>query len=324
MTQATVSFAFLSLKRAIARGTMGFWSTENGWVDVDGATRFNIAERESLDVRRTGADDGRWVVVAGDSAPEVEAALATREVARAVAKDMQSIGHTRALDSSVDILVARAAQGDDTVLWDLAQRLRQFVAHARGQGRSAGIRALRRADQQQLDSDDAIRALGVATITSVGSENVYLAKDGAQYYFKPACNRGYAIGVHDFGTEPEPSSGAVAVSEETRRQQRLNGGLRSSRELAERYPSRGSMPSNDVHVLFVVRALEVARLAAAGAVRVSDLAHLDRGARFKVADTLFDRCDADARRLLLNDAHPHVRSAAAIARLRLETRTHVA
>ncbi|KKI36112.1 hypothetical protein VI03_25410 [Burkholderia vietnamiensis] len=317
MNQASAQFMLLSMKRAIAFGTMGFWSTEHGWTHIDEATRFDVAGRASAAAGLTGAEDERWVLVAGNFSADEEVALAMQSVARAAAQDIRSIGRSPGLDSSVDILVARAAQGDDSVLWDLERQLRQFVGRTRARARCAATRALLRVSQRQLDGDDAIRALGVATITAVGSENVYLVKDAAQFYFKPACNRGYAIGIHDFGAEPEPSSGAAPLADEVRQRRAQNGGLPSSQELADRYQKRGSMPPGKIHALFVVRALETARLGAAHVIRSCDLAGLDRGTRFHVADSLFNRCDDQARAQLCNDMNPHVRSAAAIARLRL-------
>lgn len=87
----------------------------------------------------------------------------------------------------------------------------------------------------------------------------------------------------------------------------------TSRALAQRYPARGSMPPAVVEQLYAIRRTEVETLAARASIEMTDLAHLDRGARFMVADTLFASCRPDARHALLNDEHHSVRSAADIA-----------
>lgn len=57
------------------------------------------------------------------------------------------------------------------------------------------------ATAKELPSQDAIRALGVATIDDVGSENVYIVKDGQPYYFKPGNTDPYRVGEHDFSND---------------------------------------------------------------------------------------------------------------------------
>lgn len=49
-----------------------------------------------------------------------------------------------------------------------------------------------------LDSDLEIRQLGIATITDIGNENVYVLKDGIEYYFKPPNNSAFQLGCFDF------------------------------------------------------------------------------------------------------------------------------
>jgi hypothetical protein len=87
----------------------------------------------------------------------------------------------------------------------------------------------------------------------------------------------------------------------------------TSRALAERYPARGSMPRPVVQQLYAMRRTEVETLAGRAVIDVADLASLDRGSRFMVADTLFASCSPAARHALLNDQHHGVRSAADIA-----------
>lgn len=49
-----------------------------------------------------------------------------------------------------------------------------------------------------LDSNAEVRGLGEARINDVGSENVYVEKDGKPFYFKPGNTDDYAVGEHDF------------------------------------------------------------------------------------------------------------------------------
>ena len=88
----------------------------------------------------------------------------------------------------------------------------------------------------------------------------------------------------------------------------------SSRSLAEQYPAKGSMPRDVVCQLYALREKEVMELQQKGSIGAKDLAHLDRGARVAVASLLYAKCDTDARRSLLHDEHPHVRSCAELAR----------
>ena len=52
-----------------------------------------------------------------------------------------------------------------------------------------------------IDSDSALRALGVVNITSVGSENIYFDKDGYSYYAKVYITERFTIGLHDFSND---------------------------------------------------------------------------------------------------------------------------
>lgn len=93
----------------------------------------------------------------------------------------------------------------------------------------------------------------------------------------------------------------------------------TSRILAERYPVKGSMPLAVVHQLYQLREAEIERLSQRDVIVVTDLHALDRGGRFMVAATLFEKCDDASRHALLHDEHPHVRSCAFISQSDLET-----
>lgn len=89
--------------------------------------------------------------------------------------------------------------------------------------------------------------------------------------------------------------------------------LLTSRELAEQYPVKGSMPQQVVQKLYQLRETEVERLSRQQVIVASDLHDLDRGARGAVANLLFIKCDVSAREALLHDEHHQVRSCAEIA-----------
>lgn len=91
----------------------------------------------------------------------------------------------------------------------------------------------------------------------------------------------------------------------------------SSAALASLYPGRGSMPSQVVERLYEIRKWEVSRLAEQNVIAPADLVPLDRGARFMVADTLFAKCNEQAREALLNDPHHGVRSTAFLSQTEL-------
>jgi hypothetical protein len=61
------------------------------------------------------------------------------------------------------------------------------------------VLAIKKPDKDYLiDSDSALRALGVVTITSIGSENIYFDKDGYSYYAKVYVTERFNLGLHDF------------------------------------------------------------------------------------------------------------------------------
>lgn len=57
-----------------------------------------------------------------------------------------------------------------------------------------------------LDTQASICDMGIATIDEIGSENVYLIKEGLPYYFKPGSTGKYAVGEHDFSKDDAYSS----------------------------------------------------------------------------------------------------------------------
>jgi hypothetical protein len=87
----------------------------------------------------------------------------------------------------------------------------------------------------------------------------------------------------------------------------------SSRDLCAQYPRRGSMPARVVEQLYATRDVELARLGGLNMIEPPDLVPLDRGARFIVACSLFERCSIAAQDALLCDEHHSVRSAAFLA-----------
>ncbi|WP_211634706.1 hypothetical protein [Paraburkholderia domus] len=145
------------------------------------------------------------VVISPDE--EVKAAMA--EVVRQASRDFARLTVSLNADSARSALIKLGEGGDLAAMEPLRKAIRQYAERARGVGKTEATRALKRFDSESLDSDAEIIALGVATITSVGSENVYLATGGRQYYFKPGNNCGYKVGKHDFSKEPSPYSGAA-------------------------------------------------------------------------------------------------------------------
>lgn len=71
------------------------------------------------------------------------------------------------------------------------------------------------ASSKNLDSDSEIQSLGVADITSVGSENVYVEKeDGTRYFFKPGDTSRFEVGSYDFSNEIIFNDGTGATDTE--------------------------------------------------------------------------------------------------------------
>lgn len=157
-------------------------------------------------------DSARRALDGGDAEPTVEmegeVRNAMREVVKAAADDFRRLSSTLAPNSERTALIQRGIDGDLDALDSLRRAIGRYAERATGVGKSEAERALKRFDSEELPSDPKIQALGVATITSVGSENVYIAKDGRQYFFKPGNNDGYEVGLHDFASEPSPYDGA--------------------------------------------------------------------------------------------------------------------
>lgn len=54
-----------------------------------------------------------------------------------------------------------------------------------------------------LSTNGAVRALGVADITEIGEENIYVEKEGERFAIKVGSTEGYAVGSHDFSGSDE-------------------------------------------------------------------------------------------------------------------------
>jgi hypothetical protein len=89
--------------------------------------------------------------------------------------------------------------------------------------------------------------------------------------------------------------------------------MTTPRILASQY-KHGCMPHDVVVSLYALREKFVNELSAQEVITQADLNMLDRGGRFSVAVDLFDQCDSETQESLLNDAHPHVKSAAILSR----------
>jgi hypothetical protein len=48
---------------------------------------------------------------------------------------------------------------------------------------------------------DVMDGQGIMQIEDVGTENIYMIKDGLHYYHKPSCNMGYRVGMWDFNSK---------------------------------------------------------------------------------------------------------------------------
>lgn len=157
-----------------------------------------------------------------------------------VSTAVQTIARYRISSQPIDILqLAEAMKKVDTDgMWYNDPVVNDLVNRAKEQGyafrnsttqagwTTAGIEALKAAraaqepvidwaQAQELDTNEAIRGLGVARINDIGSENVYVEKDGKPFMFKPGNTDAYAIGEHDFSNDatyavaPEPSNSAA-------------------------------------------------------------------------------------------------------------------
>ena len=96
-----------------------------------------------------------------------------------------------------------------------------------------------------------------------------------------------------------------------------------SKEIADRF-TRGTMPREQVELLYRLRDEEIEALSAKSTITAADVLELERGGRFKVADTLWHQCTTEARLLLLADPSPGVRSTARISAGRVAADTHLA
>lgn len=69
----------------------------------------------------------------------------------------------------------------------------------------------------------------------------------------------------------------------------------------------------DIEALYAKREADIAAMAQKGKITVDDVTSLDRLGRFSVAVDHWALCSDGAKMSLLNDQHPHVRSAARLA-----------
>ncbi len=68
-------------------------------------------------------------------------------------------------------------------------------------------------DDKEIDGDAALQALGLATITAVGDENIYMEKDYRKFYAKIYRTEDFAVGPHDFTNETFQRPAAAAAEE---------------------------------------------------------------------------------------------------------------
>lgn len=105
------------------------------------------------------------------------------------------------LPEPMNELINAGLHDNEAVLQRLIHELKRVATTANGATRQKAIEALRRTDPALLDSDEEIRATGMAMVTYIGSENVYLERNGQSYYFKPGNTEAFSVGIHDFTNE---------------------------------------------------------------------------------------------------------------------------
>ena len=87
----------------------------------------------------------------------------------------------------------------------------------------------------------------------------------------------------------------------------------TAKQLANKYVGKGAMPNDIVEQMYSLRDMELAALANKAVITINDVHALERTGRSMLADTLFQKCDTDARNALLNDEHHFVRACASIS-----------
>ncbi|ABO59912.1 hypothetical protein Bcep1808_7026 (plasmid) [Burkholderia vietnamiensis G4] len=108
---------------------------------------------------------------------------------------------TKGRDARLEAVIEKGLAGDPWAFCGLIDQLRAVHLNASGKIKSAAMDAIRKLEPSCLDTDAQIQAVGIANVTSVGNENVYLEKNGVSFYFKPACNERFREGLHDFSRE---------------------------------------------------------------------------------------------------------------------------
>ncbi|WP_432263160.1 hypothetical protein [Cupriavidus sp. TMH.W2] len=123
---------------------------------------------------------------------------AGKSVTVAAAENLRRLSQSTAMDIRLQTLIDAGLADDRSTLLRLIDQLKVIQRSTLGRVKAAAQDAIRKAEPSLLDSNVAIQALGVANVTSIGNENVYLEKDGTAFYFKPANNDRFTVGLHDF------------------------------------------------------------------------------------------------------------------------------
>lgn len=139
-------------------------------------------------------------------APERGKDLNVREVATRIMKlaAKNSPAFQRANTKRAENMAAiESIKGEIVVLEnELADAQHELeVAKVEAEDRAAKNQSVDWSKARELGSDAEIQALGVANIDEIGSENVYVEKDGRPYYFKPGNTERWQVGSHDFSNE---------------------------------------------------------------------------------------------------------------------------
>jgi hypothetical protein len=139
-------------------------------------------------------------------APEKGKDLNVREVATRIMKlaAKNSPAFQRANTKRAESMAAiESIKGEIVVLEkELADVQHELeVAKVEAEDRAAKKQSVDWSKARELGSDAEIKALGVANIDEIGSENVYVEKDGKPYYFKPGNTERWQVGSHDFSNE---------------------------------------------------------------------------------------------------------------------------
>lgn len=146
---------------------------------------------------------------------------AGKSVAMAAAEVLQRLTADAAPDAARKAMIDAAMSGDNqaSLIQSLERALRRIAENGKGVAKSEALKALKDIDTTELGSNAAIQALGVANVTYIGAENVYLEKDGKAYFFKPVESERYQVGLTDFSNivvfpEAEIQPGASVAADQ--------------------------------------------------------------------------------------------------------------